>query len=79
MQGIEVNILNGGLVPGAVGSVLPRSAFGLAHAHPVGSPVSGAGKTVALHKGLQQENGMAILDLPIATEAPANPTQNMAG
>jgi hypothetical protein len=74
MQGVKVNVFDGGLVPGAVGPVLPGSTFGLAHAHPVGGLVSRARKALALHKGLQQINGMAVFSLPILTEAPGNPT-----
>jgi hypothetical protein len=79
VQGIKVNVFDGRLVPGAIGPVLPGSALGLAHAHPVGGLVSCALKTVALHKGLQQINGVAVFSLPIVTEAPGNPTQNVAG
>src|SRR6266516_7517562 len=79
MQGIKVNVLDGGLMPGSVGPVLPGPALGLTYAHPVGGTVSGARKTVALHKSLQQVNGMAVFGLPITTDASGNPAQNVAG
>lgn len=79
MQRIEINILNGRLVPGSVGPVLPSPALGLPHACPVGGPVSGARKTVALDKALQQINAVAIFGLPIAAEAPGHSAQNIAG
>ena len=78
MQGIKVNIFDGGLMPGAVGSVLPSPALGLAHTHPVGGLVSGARKTAVFHKGLKQINGMAIFALPVAAQTLGNPTQKVA-
>src|SRR6266581_2630129 len=60
MQGTKINVLDRGLMPGAVGAVLASSSFGLADAYPIGGSVSSAGKTVALHKALQQINGMAF-------------------
>src|SRR2546425_9226668 len=79
MQGIKVNVLERGLMPGSVGAVLASSSFGLADASPIGGSVSGAGKTVGLHKALQQINGMAILGLPITPDAVGNPAQNITG
>jgi hypothetical protein len=79
MQGVKVNVFDGGLVPISVGPILSGSAFSLAHAHPVGGSVSSARKTITLYKGLQQINGMAVFGLPIAAEALGNPAQNVAG
>jgi len=79
VQGVKVNVFDGGLVPGAVGPILPRSALGLAHACPIGGLVSGAPKAVALHKGFQQIKAMAILGLPVTAKPSGNPTQNVAG
>jgi len=79
VQGVKVNVFDGGLVPGAVGPILPRSALGLAHACPIGGLVSGAPKAVALHKGFQQIKAMAILGPPVTAKPSGNPTQNVAG
>src|SRR5215203_3997155 len=79
VQRVKVNVFDGGLMAGSVRPVLPGPPFGLAHAHPVGGPVSGARKTVGLHKGLQQTDGMPIFGLPIGAEPLGNPAQNVAG
>src|SRR5437764_12657407 len=79
MQGIKINVLDRGLIPGSVRAVLASSSLGLADPYPIGGSVSSAGKTVALHKALQQINGMAIFGLPIPIEAAGNPAQNITG
>src|SRR5438270_6110545 len=79
MQGIKVNVLDGGLMPSSIRAVLSSASLGLADAHPIGSTVSSALKTVALHKALQQINGMTIFSLPITSDAMSNPAQNIAG
>jgi hypothetical protein len=48
--------------------VLAAAALGLAYAPPISSLAAGAGKAVALHKGFQQINGMAIFALPIPAQ-----------
>jgi hypothetical protein len=67
MQGIEIDVFNGNLVVGAIGPVLAAAALGLAHANPVGRPVTSTRKAVAFHEGFQQINGMAVFALPVAT------------
>ncbi len=79
MQGIKINVLDRGLMPGAVGAVLASASLGLADPYPIGGSISSAGKTVALHKALQQINGMAIFGLPIPVDAAGNPAQNITG
>ena len=79
MQGTKINVFDRGLMPGAVGAVLASSSLGLADPYPIGGSVSSGSKTVALHKALQQINGMAIFGLPIPIEAAGNPAQNITG
>ena len=78
VQGVKVNVFDGGLMPGSLRPVLAGPPFGLTHAHPIGGPVSSARKTVGLHKALQQIEGMPIFGLPISAEALGNPAQNVA-
>src|ERR1035441_5047673 len=79
VQGIEINVFDGQPVGPAIRAVLPAAAFGLADAPPVGGLVATAGKTVALDKGFQQIDGMAVFALPIAAQPPSNAAQQMAG
>src|ERR1039457_494088 len=78
MQGVKVNVFNGQAVGLARGMVLAAAALGLAYAPPISSLVAGAGKAVALHKGFQQINGMAIFALPIPAQPLGDAAQNMA-
>src|ERR1039457_5730048 len=78
MQGVKVNVFYGQAIGLARGMVLAAAALGLAYAPPISSLVAGAGKAVALHKGFQQINGMAIFALPIPAQPLGDAAQNMA-
>jgi len=77
--GDQHQVFAGNLMPGSIGPILAGAAFGLTDAHPVGGPVRGPRKTVALHEGFQQVNGVAIFALPVSAQTSANPAQDVAG
>ena len=60
-------------------AVVARAAFGLPRQDPVGGPVANATKPRAVHKGLQQVNGVAILPRPVRAEAAQYFGKNMTG
>ena len=66
-------------MPASLGPVLTGAAFSLPDALPVGGSVTGCGKTLPLHKGLQQIDGMTVFGLPVPAQAPAQVTQNTTG
>jgi hypothetical protein len=45
----------------AVVGIVSRAAGGVAHIFEVGRPITGAGKTGGIYKGLQQAQGKAVL------------------
>jgi hypothetical protein len=79
VQGIKINVFDRQSVGSAIRAVLSAAALGLANAPPVGSPVATAGKAVALDKGFQQIDGMAVFALPIAAQPPGDAAQQVAG
>jgi hypothetical protein len=79
MQGIEIHVFNGNLLPAPLGAVLTGAALGLPDALPVGGSVAGCAKTLPLHKGLQQIDGMTVFGLPVPTQPPAQVAQNTTG
>src|SRR6516164_3911984 len=79
MQGIEVDVFDRNLMPASLGAVLAGAAFSLPDALPVGGSVTGCGKTLPLHKGFQQIDGVTVFGLPVATQPPAKVAQNITG
>ena len=79
VQGIKINVFDRQSVGSTIRAVLSAATLGLANAPPVGSPVATAGKAVALDKGFQQINGMAVFTLPIAAQPPGDAAQQVAG
>jgi hypothetical protein len=79
VQGIQVNVFHRQPIGAAVRAILAAAAFGLAHALPIGRPVTTAGEAVMLDKGFQQINGVAVLTLPITADTPGDATQHVAG
>jgi hypothetical protein len=65
VQWTKVNVFDRDLLVLAIGAVLAAATLGLAHAYPVGGPITGALKPVTLDKGFQQINRMAIFALPV--------------
>jgi len=66
-------------MPASLGPVLTGAAFSLPDALPVGGSVTGCGKTLPLHKGFQQIDGVTVFGLPVPAQAPAQVTQNTTG
>ena len=78
-QRIKVNVFDRDLLVRPIGPVLAGAAFGLANAHPVGGPVTSAGKAIGLHERFQQVNGMAVFVLPVGAQTLRHPAQDVAG
>lgn len=79
MQGPEIHVFDGNLLPASLGAILARAAFGSAHVLPVGGSVTGCGKALPLHKRLQQIDGMTVFGLPVTTQSLAKAAQNTTG
>jgi hypothetical protein len=58
---------------------LPTPAFGLSDQQPVGGPVTGSAEAAAVDKGFQQFDGMAVLALPIRSDACGDTAEQMTG
>ena len=65
MQGIKV--YGFWLTVIAIGVALLGTAFGLAHAEPIGRPVAGAFESADIDKGFCQINGVTIGFFPVST------------
>jgi hypothetical protein len=55
------------------------SALGETHGNPVGRLIAGARKSLGIHKGLQQDNGMVINSLPLLGQDSGHSPQKVRG
>ena len=60
-------------------AIVAAAALGGAYIAPVGRPVAGAPESVYLHEGLQHEQAMAVLFLPVPPDTPGDDGKDVAG
>src|ERR1700687_1984283 len=78
LQRENINVFDGGGANSRIRS-LATAPLGLTNANPIGGAISGARKTLAFHKSLQQINQMAVFALPIPVQASADSPKDMTG
>ena len=79
MQTEQINVLEGNLVPLAVGRILPGAAFGLADPDPVGGLVTRAGEAIPLDKRLHSFEAVTLFVPPVRADPPQDQAQNVTG